>query len=111
MPVCTARTGRRAGPEFVGRDDRWQDSATAFRKQTRGFTMTTTTAKERIHQLIDQLTEEQAQELEISIKLALIPEDDEPETEEERQAVEESKAQIARGETISSTEAKRRLLS
>jgi hypothetical protein len=69
--------------------------------------MTTTTAKQRNHQLIDNLTDEQAEELELSIKLALIPEDDEPETEEERLAVEESRAAYLRGETISADEAKR----
>jgi hypothetical protein len=69
--------------------------------------MSSSTAKERIHQLIDQITDEQAEELEFMIKLALIPEDDEPETEEERKAVEESKAAYERGEVISAEEIER----
>lgn len=72
--------------------------------------MTTTTAKQRIHEMIDNLTEEQAQELEISMKLALIPEDDEPETEEERLAVEESRAAYRRGEVVSAEEIERSIL-
>jgi hypothetical protein len=62
--------------------------------------MSTSSAKERIHQLIDQVSDEEAEELELVIKLALISEDDEPETEEERRAVEESKAAYRRGEVI-----------
>lgn len=72
--------------------------------------MAVTTAKQRIHQLIDELTEEQARELEISIKLAMIPEDDEPLTDEEIEAIEESRKEIELGETISAEEAKRQLL-
>jgi hypothetical protein len=72
--------------------------------------VTAKTARERIHQLIDQLTEEQAEALELEIKLALLPVDDEPLTDEEIEAIEESRQEIERGETISSDEAKRQLL-
>jgi hypothetical protein len=69
--------------------------------------MSTSSAKERIHQLIDQVSDEKAEELELVIKLALIPEDDEPEAEEERRAVEESKAAYRRGKVITAEETER----
>ncbi len=69
--------------------------------------MSAKTAKERLHKLVDEVTEEQAEELELMVKLALIPEDDEPETEEERRAVEESKAAYRRGEIVSAEEIER----
>jgi hypothetical protein len=79
-----------------------------------------TTTKESLHALVDGLPEDMWGEAERYLtglttddpllrKFLLAPLDDEPETEEERLAVEEARAEIARGETFSLEEVKARL--
>ncbi len=75
------------------------------------------TAKDDLHHLVDQLDEEAAREalaylqtLKLPAVLRDAPLDDEPETDEERKAVQEARDELARGEAVSAEEAKRRLL-
>lgn len=69
--------------------------------------------KQKLHKLVDELPEDELGPAELFLaylkdgrsdplllKLATAPWDDEPETEEERQAVEEAKTELARGEGI-----------
>ncbi len=76
--------------------------------------------KDRLHALVDQLPEtrlDRAQQLlealltddPVGISLALAPIDDEPETEEERALVEEARAELARGEYLTTDELRRSL--
>ena len=76
--------------------------------------------KDRLHALVDQLPEtrlDQAQQLlealladdPVGISLALAPIDDEPETEEERALVEDARAELARGEYLTTDELRRSL--
>jgi hypothetical protein len=79
------------------------------------------TDKEILHQLIEELPESEfvaaarfltyLRDMADPVHRALstAPWDDEPETEEERQAVQEAREELARGETISDTELWRRL--
>jgi hypothetical protein len=73
------------------------------------------TTKEALHRLIDELADDEAERLlrtfEDSVlrAVALAPEDDEPETEEERAMVEEAKQELARGEYVSLDDVKREL--
>ena len=73
------------------------------------------TTKETLHRLIDELAEDEAERLLRWIEdpflraLALAPEDDEPETAEERILVEEARQELARGEYVSLDEVKREL--
>jgi hypothetical protein len=76
------------------------------------------TVKEDIHHLVDELDEDAAREalaylhtLGLPAFLRNAPLDDEPETDEERVAVQEARDELARGEFVSAEEAKRRLLS
>lgn len=70
------------------------------------------TAKEKLRQAVEELSEAEAAEaLEILVRrgertsldelLDNAPLDDEPETEEERQAVAEAREELRRGETVS----------
>jgi hypothetical protein len=75
------------------------------------------TAKDDIHHLVDELGEDDAREalaylhtLGLPAVLRNAPLDDEPETDEERAAVQESRDELERGEVVSAEEAKRRLL-
>ena len=78
--------------------------------------------REKLHKLIDELPESELAMTECLLKdlvngtrdplirkLMSAPWDDEPETEEERAAVQEAREQIARGEVISDEEVWRRL--
>ncbi|MEJ7812312.1 MAG: hypothetical protein WKG32_18015 [Gemmatimonadaceae bacterium] len=82
------------------------------------------TTKERVHRLVDMLP---ARELETAARvleglaalsvsdpvaraLALAPEDDEPETDEERAAVAEARAEMQRGGVIPHADVRRELL-
>ena len=83
-----------------------------------------TTTKDRLHQIVDDLPEGEIAETAIALldelnrygadplarKLLSAPIDDEPETDEERAAVQEARDELARGEAVSAEEAKRRLL-
>ena len=68
-------------------------------------------AREKLHKLVDEIPDEETQVAEfflaylkggrtdpVLLAAATAPWDDEPETEEERLAVEEAKAELARGE-------------
>ena len=73
------------------------------------------TSKEALHRLIDELADDEAERLLRTIEdpvlraVALAPEDDEPETEEEHVMVEEAKQELARGEYVSLDDVKREL--
>jgi hypothetical protein len=77
--------------------------------------------KEALHQLVDALPEsewEHAERLLTALTttdpvlraLLLAPEDDEPETDDERAAVAEARADLAAGRVVLHDEARRRLL-
>lgn len=82
------------------------------------------TAKEKLYHLIDELPESELHTAERFLEylrdmgrcdpvlqaLANAPCDDEPETEEERKAVQEARDELARGEGIPWEEARKRLL-
>ena len=78
------------------------------------------TIKEALHRLIDELPENEAEEAgrllaarttdPVLRAVLMAPYDDEPETPEERAAVEEAKADLAAGRVVSHAEARRRLL-
>ena len=75
------------------------------------------TIKDEIHHLVDELDEDTAREalaylhtLGLPAFLRNAPLDDEPETDEERAAVQEARDELERGEVVSAEEAKRRLL-
>ncbi|GEM_PF-316540 len=93
-------------------------SKTRYESQ-RGFAMT---IKEELHRLIDELPEREARVARPFLEylrnvgsdpllkaLMQAPEDDEPETDEERVAVQEARDQLARGEAIADDEVWRRL--
>lgn len=78
------------------------------------------TTREALHQLIDQLAENELSRVEKLIQyvrdgdddpvlraLLLAPWDDEPETEEERAAVQEAREDVARGEVVPLDEIRR----
>ncbi len=78
--------------------------------------------KERLHRLIDEWPEEELEAVEQALAalnarradpllraLYAAPWDDEPETDEERQAVEAARAAYARHETVSDDEVRRAL--
>ena len=80
------------------------------------------TIKEELHRLIDELPASEARTARRFLEylrnvgsdpllraLMEAPEDDEPETEEERAAVQEAREQLARGEAIADDEVWRRL--
>ena len=79
------------------------------------------TTKETLHKLVDRLPEDEWEAVHQILEERLAkhdpvlrafltaPEDDEPETEEERAAVAEAYDSIARGEVISDEELRRRL--
>ena len=79
------------------------------------------TTKETLHKLVDRLPEDEWEAVHQILEERLAkhdpvlqaflnaPEDDEPETEEERAAVAEAYESIARGEVISDEELRRRL--
>ena len=64
------------------------------------------TTKEALHRLIDQLPEDRAERLLDAVQDPILlsrltaPIDDEPETDEERAAVAEARADVARGDLI-----------
>jgi hypothetical protein len=75
------------------------------------------TTKDELHELVDQLDEDAARQalaylrdLRLPRVLREAPVDDEPETDEERAAVQEARDELARGEFVTADEAKRRLL-
>ena len=75
------------------------------------------TIKDEIHHLVDELDEDTAREalaylhtLGLPAFLRNAPLDDEPETDEDRAAVQEARDELERGEVVSAEEAKRRLL-
>ena len=75
------------------------------------------TIKDDLHRLVDELDENPAREalaylhtLGLPAVLRNAPIDDEPETDEERAAVQEARDELERGEFVSAEEAKRRLL-
>jgi hypothetical protein len=81
------------------------------------------TTKDELHHLIDELGDYDLADAQriledirahgqdpVARKLLTAAIDDEPETEEERAAVEEAKDEFARGEFVTAEEAKRRLL-
>jgi len=75
------------------------------------------TIKDDLHHLVDELDENAAREalaylhtLGLPAVLRNAPIDDEPETDEERAAVQEARDELERGEFVSAEEAKRRLL-
>jgi len=77
--------------------------------------------KDRLHQLVDELPESELPTAERVLSaltatadpvlraLLAAPWDDEPETQEERQAVQEAREELARGEAIPDAELWRRL--
>jgi hypothetical protein len=76
--------------------------------------------KERLHELIDALREDDLERVgqlltavleddPVGLSLALAPLDDEPETEDERVAVAEAEADLAAGRIVPATEVFRRL--
>ncbi len=80
-------------------------------------------AREELHELIDKLPESELPAVRSYLRyladvatdpvlrtLLNAPLDDEPETEEERQAVQEAKEDVASGRVVSQEEARRRLL-
>ena len=75
------------------------------------------TAKEELHRLVNELSENEARLwLEalrtrdpLLLKLLTAPYDDEPETDEERAAIQKARDQLARGEMIPDDELWRRL--
>jgi hypothetical protein len=73
------------------------------------------TVKEALCQIINDMPQAQAERLLETLKdpiarsLALAPIDDEPETEEERAAVAEARAEIARGDFLTTEELRREL--
>jgi hypothetical protein len=75
------------------------------------------TTKEALHQLIDDMPDEQAEQLmsglnnrdPITVSLALAPVDDEPETLEEAAAVREAREAVQRGDLLTTAELRRRL--
>ena len=76
-------------------------------------------AREHLHRLVDALPEDATEAAERLLRqladdslfsfLMAAPEDDEPETEEERAAVAEARAASARGEVITTEELRRQL--
>lgn len=73
------------------------------------------TVRERLHQIVDELPEPDAERalraLErwrddpVGLALAAAPFDDEPETPEERAAVEQAREEVRRGDVVSAEEA------
>jgi hypothetical protein len=75
------------------------------------------TTKDELHQLVDELDEDAARKALVllrdlrpphALREALI--DDEPESDEERAAVQEARDELESGEVVTAEEAKRRLL-
>ncbi|WP_217913524.1 hypothetical protein [Miltoncostaea marina] len=72
------------------------------------------TARQRLHQLVDQLPEPEAARVlravehwrddPVALALASAPFDDEPETDEERAAVEHARDEVRRGDVLSAEE-------
>lgn len=73
------------------------------------------TTKEALHHLIDQLPEDRAERLLDAVRDPVLlsritaPIDDEPETDEERAAVAETRRDVARGDLISTEQLTREL--
>lgn len=75
------------------------------------------TTKDALHQLVDELPEDEAERLPGALKgadpvargLALAPIDDEPEMPEEAAAVAEARVAVGRGDLLSTPELRRRL--
>ncbi len=72
------------------------------------------TARERLHQIVEELPEPDAEQIlraveqwrddPVSRALAAAPFDDEPETDDERAAVEEARDEVRRGGVVSAAE-------
>lgn len=72
------------------------------------------TARERLHQIVDELPEPHAEQIlraveqwrddPVSRALAAAPFDEEPETDDERAAVEEARDEVRRGDVVSAAE-------
>ncbi len=72
------------------------------------------TARQRLHQIVDELPEPEAEQVLRAVELwrgdpvaralAAAPFDDEPETPEERAAVEEAREAVRRGDVVSAAE-------
>lgn len=72
------------------------------------------TARERLHRIVDELPEPDAEQIlrafehwradPVSRALAAAPADDEPETPEERAAVEEAHEEVRRGDVVGAAE-------
>lgn len=72
------------------------------------------TARERLHQIVDELPEPDAEQIlraveqwrdePVSRALAAAPVDDEPETDDERAAVEEARDEVRRGDVVTAAE-------
>jgi hypothetical protein len=72
------------------------------------------TARERLHQIVEELPEPDAEQIlravehwrddPVSRALAAAPFDDEPETDDERAAVEEARNEVKRGDVVGAVE-------
>ena len=67
------------------------------------------TTRERLHEMIDALPPDQFDAAAHAIWALSIPEDDEPVTDEDLEAIRERREAYARGETISNDELTRQL--
>ena len=67
------------------------------------------TTREQLHAMIDALPAEQFDAARHALYLLTIPEDDEPLTEEDLEAIREGREAYLRGETIPHEEAMRRI--
>jgi hypothetical protein len=93
-------------------------SAVIFAEEAQVSTSTTT--RDRLHELVNALADEDlptavqvltalVDDDPVGLALALAPIDDEPETDEERAAVAEGKADLAAGHTLTTDELRRSL--
>lgn len=58
------------------------------------------TTRERLRELLDALPDDRLDEAAVALRALVIPEDDEPVTDEDREAIHEGREEYLRGETI-----------
>jgi hypothetical protein len=67
------------------------------------------TTREQLHEMVDALPADQFDAARHALWILTIPDDDEPVTDEEREAVRAGREAYARGEYVTNDELKRRL--
>jgi hypothetical protein len=105
--TCAGSRGASAGRQSRRLEDRIEESPLRAYAEFM-------TARERLHQIVDELPEPDAEQIlraveqwrddPVSRALAAAPVDDEPETDDERAAVEEARDEVRRGDVVTAAE-------